>query len=47
MIYQNPRLGRQTTDFSAGGNIAEKIIMSGCKNYERDTKWGIIFLRAY
>lgn len=33
MIYQNPRLGLNYY-FSAGGNIAEKIIMSGCKRYE-------------
>ncbi|TLD97616.1 ATP-binding cassette domain-containing protein [Helicobacter jaachi] len=33
MIYQNPRLGLNYY-FSAGGNIAEKIIMSGCKNFE-------------
>jgi putative phosphonate transport system ATP-binding protein len=33
MIYQNPRLGLNF-DFSAGGNIAEKIIAGGEKRYE-------------
>ncbi len=33
MIYQNPRLGLNYR-FSAGGNIAEKVIMSGDKQYE-------------
>lgn len=33
MIYQNPRLGLNYR-FSAGGNIAEKIIGSGTKTYE-------------
>lgn len=32
MIYQNPRLGLNF-DFSAGGNIAEKIIAGGEKRY--------------
>lgn len=38
MIYQNPRLGLNYR-FSAGGNIAEKVIGSGTKSYEkiRDT----------
>lgn len=34
MIYQNPRLGLNYR-FSAGGNIAEKIIGSGNKSYEK------------
>jgi len=33
MIYQNPRLGLNYR-FSAGGNIAEKVIMSGDKKYD-------------
>ena len=33
MIYQNPRLGLNYR-FSAGGNIAEKVIMSGNKKYD-------------
>lgn len=33
MIYQNPRLGLNYR-FSAGGNIAEKVIMSGIKKYD-------------
>ncbi len=33
MIYQNPRLGLNF-DFSAGGNIAEKIIAGGEKRYD-------------
>jgi putative phosphonate transport system ATP-binding protein len=33
MIYQNPRLGLNF-NFSAGGNIAEKVIGSGEKSYE-------------
>jgi putative phosphonate transport system ATP-binding protein len=33
MIYQNPRLGLNF-NFSAGGNIAEKILGSGEKSYE-------------
>jgi putative phosphonate transport system ATP-binding protein len=34
MIYQNPRLGLNYR-FSAGGNIAEKVIGSGTKSYEK------------
>ena len=34
MIYQNPRLGLNYR-FSAGGNIAEKVIGSGNKSYEK------------
>lgn len=34
MIYQNPRLGLNYR-FSAGGNIAEKIIGSGNKSYDK------------
>ena len=34
MIYQNPRLGLNYR-FSAGGNIAEKVIGSGNKYYEQ------------
>ena len=33
MIYQNPRLGLNYR-FSAGGNIAEKVIMGGNKKYD-------------
>jgi len=33
MIYQNPRIGLNF-DFSASGNIAERIIMSGERRYE-------------
>ncbi|WP_428024474.1 ATP-binding cassette domain-containing protein [Arcobacter sp.] len=33
MIYQNPRLGLNYR-FSAGGNIAEKVIMGGNKRYD-------------
>ncbi|MFN2354543.1 MAG: ATP-binding cassette domain-containing protein [Desulfopila sp.] len=33
MIYQNPRLGLNF-NFSAGGNIAEKILASGEKRYD-------------
>ncbi len=43
MIYQNPRLGLNYY-FSAGGNIAEKIIMSGCKNYKSIRKGALLFL---
>lgn len=40
MIYQNPRLGLNY-QFSAGGNIAQKIIMSGERNYQeiRNRAW--------
>jgi putative phosphonate transport system ATP-binding protein len=34
MIYQNPRLGLNYR-FSAGGNIAQKVIGSGTKSYEK------------
>ncbi len=43
MIYQNPRLGLNYY-FSAGGNIAEKIIMSGIKRYEEIRKSAFYFL---
>lgn len=43
MIYQNPRLGLNYY-FSAGGNIAEKIIMSGTKRYEDIRKGALYFL---
>jgi len=43
MIYQNPRLGLNY-QFSAGGNIAEKVIMSGTKNYEEIRKRALYFL---
>jgi len=33
MIYQNPRIGLNFS-FSAGGNIAERIIMTGVRSYE-------------
>lgn len=33
MIYQNPRAGLNFS-FSAGGNIAERVIMTGTRNYE-------------
>lgn len=32
MIYQNPRAGLNF-NFSAGGNIAERVIMTGIRNY--------------
>lgn len=44
MIYQNPRLGLNYY-FSAGGNIAEKIIMSGCKHYEEIRSGALSFLK--
>lgn len=43
MIYQNPRLGLNY-QFSAGGNIAEKIICSGVKNYEKIRQRALYFL---
>ena len=43
MIYQNPRLGLNY-NFSSGGNIAEKIIMSGNKKYEEIRKRALYFL---
>lgn len=43
MIYQNPMLGLNY-QFSAGGNIAEKIIMSGEKHYEKIRKRALYFL---
>lgn len=43
MIYQNPRLGLNY-NFSAGGNIAEKIIGSGNKNYKQIRKRALYFL---
>lgn len=43
MIYQNPRLGLNY-QFSAGGNIAEKIICSGVKNYKMIRERALFFL---
>ena len=43
MIYQNPRLGLNY-QFSAGGNIAEKIINSGVKNYADIRKKALYYL---
>lgn len=43
MIYQNPRLGLNY-NFSAGGNIAEKVIMSGNKKYDEIRKRALFFL---
>ena len=43
MIYQNPMLGLNF-QFSAGGNIAEKIIMSGTKKYEEIRDRALYFL---
>jgi len=43
MIYQNPMLGLNY-QFSAGGNIAEKIIMSGTKKYEEIKERALYFL---
>ncbi len=43
MIYQNPRLGLNY-NFSAGGNIAEKIIGSGNKRYDEIRKKALYFL---
>ncbi|CAD7289335.1 ATP-binding cassette domain-containing protein [Campylobacter suis] len=43
MIYQNPRLGLNY-NFSAGGNIAEKIIASGEKRYHSIRQGALMFL---
>ena len=43
MIYQNPRLGLNY-NFSAGGNIAEKVIMSGNKRYQEIRDRALYFL---
>lgn len=43
MIYQNPRLGLNY-NFSAGGNIAQKIIGSGNKKYEEIRNRALYFL---
>jgi putative phosphonate transport system ATP-binding protein len=43
MIYQNPRLGLNY-QFSAGGNIAEKVIMSGTKKFDEIRKRALYFL---
>jgi putative phosphonate transport system ATP-binding protein len=43
MIYQNPRLGLNY-NFSAGGNIAQKIIGSGNKRYDEIRKKALYFL---
>lgn len=43
MIYQNPRLGLNYK-FSAGGNIAEKVIMSGNKKYDEIRDRALYFL---
>lgn len=43
MIYQNPRLGLNF-HFSAGGNIAEKIITSGNKVYKEIRERALYFL---
>ena len=43
MIYQNPRLGLNY-QFSAGGNIAEKVIMSGTKKYKEIRDRALYFL---
>lgn len=43
MIYQNPRLGLNY-NFSAGGNIAQKIIGSGNKKYDEIRKRALYFL---
>jgi len=43
MIYQNPHLGLNYL-FSAGGNIAERVIMSGNKNYEQIRQRALFFL---
>jgi putative phosphonate transport system ATP-binding protein len=43
MIYQNPRLGLNY-QFSAGGNIAQKVIGSGNKNYEKIRNRALYFL---
>lgn len=44
IIYQNPRLGLNF-QFSAGGNIAEKIIASGTKRYEEIRDRVLYFLK--
>lgn len=43
MIYQNPRLGLNY-QFSAGGNIAEKVIMSGTKKFKDIRDRALYFL---
>jgi len=43
MIYQNPVLGLNF-QFSAGGNIAEKVIMSGEKHYEEIRRRALYYL---
>jgi len=43
MIYQNPRLGLNY-NFSAGGNIAQKVIGSGNKKYEEIRNRALYFL---
>jgi len=43
MIYQNPRLGLNY-QFSAGGNIAEKIMCSGIKKYQDIRDRALYFL---
>ncbi len=43
MIYQNPRLGLNY-NFSAGGNIAQRVIMSGNKNYKQIRNKALFFL---
>jgi len=43
IIYQNPRLGLNYK-FSAGGNIAEKVIMSGNKKYQEIRDRALFFL---
>jgi len=43
MIYQNPRLGLNYK-FSAGGNIAERVIMSGNKKYDEIRERALFFL---
>lgn len=43
MIYQNPRQGLNY-QFSAGGNIAEKVIMSGTKKYDEIRNRALYFL---
>jgi len=43
MIYQNPVLGLNF-QFSAGGNIAEKVIMSGEKRYEEIRRRALYYL---
>lgn len=43
MIYQNPRLGLNY-QFSAGGNIAQKIIMSGIKRYETIRENALVYI---